>query len=227
MTSPANPIPVYCIPGLGADHRVFARLRLPEGFAAEYLDWIPPARKEKLEEYAARMAERITTDQPFVLLGLSMGGMVATEIAKRRPALGVVLLSSIPSAHSLPFYYRWAGRIYLPQLVPISLLRSASAVKRIFTSEQTEDKKLILQMIRDTDPRFIRWAMTAIVQWQGEAREGKLLHIHGTADGLLPVRYTHPTHRIAGAGHMMVFTHATEINRILSAELPHLYTSAV
>lgn len=227
MSSPANCIPVYCLPGLGADHRVFARLHLPEGFEAVYLDWIPPEKKEKLEDYAVRMAESIPGHSPFLLLGLSMGGMVATEIAKVKPASGIILLSSIPTAQSLPYYYRWAGKIYLPQLVPVSLLRSASAVKRIFTSEHSADKKIILQMIRDTDPAFIRWAMNAIVKWKGEAPQTELLHIHGSADGLLPVRYTQPTHMISGAGHMMVFTHAAEINAILSTELRRFYTTPV
>jgi hypothetical protein len=43
----------------------------------------------------------------------------------------------------------------------------------------------------------------------------KLVHIHGTRDGILPVRFTKPTHTIAG-GHLMVLNRAHEINKILN-----------
>jgi len=218
-----NPIPVYCIPGLGADRRVFARLQLPEGFQSVYMDWIPPEKGESLSAYARRMASSINQEEPFVLLGLSMGGMVAVEIAAQIKPILVVLLSSIPTSKHLPFYYRWAGVLQLPRLVPIRLIRAGALVKRIFVSEAAEDKKLVQQMIHDSDPAFIRWAMQAIVHWKGNPQPEFLLHIHGTADGLLPVRFTLPTHLIKDAGHLMVLTHATAVNEILKKELGDFY----
>ncbi len=218
-----KPIPVYCIPGLGADQRVFARLQLPERFEAVHLTWMPPEKGETLPAYAMRLAAGIDLEKPFVLLGLSMGGMVAAEIASRTNPLKLILLSSISSSQQLPFYYRWAGFFQLPRIVPIRLIRAGAMVKRIFVTEAAEDKKLVQQMIRDSDPAFIRWAMQAIVQWNGNPQPESVLHIHGTADGLLPVRFTRPTHLIKDAGHLMVLTHATAVNEILKKELDNFY----
>jgi surfactin synthase thioesterase subunit len=74
---------IYLISGLGADRRVFKKLVFPTDFELIYLDWITPEPAESLEAYAARLALNIDTSAPFYLIGLSFGGMLATEIAKK------------------------------------------------------------------------------------------------------------------------------------------------
>jgi len=98
-------------------------------------------------------------------------------------------------------------------------------VKRFFTTEKNEDKKLLQQLIRDTDPAFIRWALNAIVHWDCKDFSGQYVHIHGAQDLILPVRYTKPTHVIQKAGHLMVMTKAIEINGILAEALKNISTS--
>lgn len=174
---------------------------------------------ESLHDYALRLAERINVNEEFILAGLSMGGMMAVEIAKLHSPTMLILISSISCSAHLPFYYRAAGRIRLHRLLPISLLKSASFIKRFFTAEKNEDKKLIRQLIRDTDPAFIRWALNAILQWDCADFHGQYVHIHGSGDMLLPMRYTKPTHVIPKAGHMMIMTKAAEINSIITDAL--------
>lgn len=80
----------YFISGMGADKRVFTHIQLPEGFEAVFLDWLAPNREETLPSYAMRLADHIDTTEPFVLIGLSFGGMLATEIAKQYPPAATV-----------------------------------------------------------------------------------------------------------------------------------------
>ena len=75
----------YFISGIGADYRMFTHIRLPEGYQAVYIHWIPPKKKEPLGAYASRLIAQIDTAEPFVLIGLSLGGIMAVEIAKRYP----------------------------------------------------------------------------------------------------------------------------------------------
>ena len=213
---------VYFISGLGADSRAFRHIQLPEGFTAVYLDWIKPMKNEPLTDYAMRLSERINKTERFALVGLSMGGMMAIEIAKRFPPVFTILLSSVSCSAHLPFYFRVAAKLRLQKMVPISLLKSGSFIKRFFTAETSEDKKLMRQLIRETDPAFIRWAIDAILRWNCEDFSGPYIHIHGTRDGILPSRYTKPTHTITRAGHLMVLTKANEINRILAETLSTL-----
>lgn len=209
----------YLISGLAADSRVFKHIRLPDSIEVVYLEWIQPRKKESLKEYALRMSERIRMDEPFVLMGLSMGGMIASEIARVKKPVKLILISSVPCSGNLPFYFRTAGTLSLYKLVPVAALKWAARTKRFFTTETNEDKKLLREVIQESDNDFIRWAVEAILKWKQDDSPAHLVHIHGNKDEVLPIRFTHPTHIIKGAGHMMILTHAREINRILAAEL--------
>lgn len=208
---------VYFISGLGADKSVFKHIELPEGFTAHHLAWIKPLPNESLHDYALRLAEGIDHSQPFILLGLSMGGMMAVEIAKTYPAQCVILLSSIPVAQDLPKYYHWVGG--LRRIIPIGFFMKASVVKRFFTTETAEDKRMLKAMIRRVDPAFVKWAMGAILKWDCKEAPANVIHIHGTSDGVLPCRFTHPQYKLKGAGHLAVLNRAKEINSILAEVL--------
>ena len=206
---------VYFISGLGADSRMFKHIRLPEGYEMVHLDWLKPVPGETLGEYAVRMAGRIDRSEPFALLGLSFGGMLASEIAQRYGVAKTILVSSVPLPRHLPFYFHIGGRIWLHRLLPVSLIKSAALIKRLFSPETREDKELLWQVIKESDNDFIRWAMDAIVRWNGGSASFPYIHIHGTRDEVLPVRYTAPTHRIPRAGHLMVMNRADELNGII------------
>lgn len=204
---------------MAADSRVFKHIRLPEGYEAVFLEWIEPLPDESLPSYALRLAKGIDRSEPFALIGLSFGGMIATEIARQFPPAMTILISSIPVSAELPFYFRVAARLRLHQLVPISLLKGAAAAKRFFTKERNEDKKLIVQAIRESDPNMIRWSMNAILNWKNDFVPQPVCHIHGTHDEVLPIRFTHPTHTIHRAGHMLVMTEASQVNEIIKNTL--------
>jgi len=211
---------VYFISGLAADSRVFKYMKLPHGFEAVYLEWFAPLPNETLEEYAMRMAQCIDSAEPFGLIGLSMGGMIASVIAKKFPPATLVLLSSIPVSDHLPGYFRVAGSLHLHKAVPIGLVKSMARAKRWFTVETNEDKKMLHQIIQESDNHFIRWAMGAILKWKSiDLPKHTYTHIHGTRDEVLPVRFTKPTHIIKKAGHLMVLTNAREVNRIIGEAL--------
>jgi pimeloyl-ACP methyl ester carboxylesterase len=206
---------VYFIPGLAADSRVFRHIRLPDGFESVYLVWIKPKKDESLCEYAFRLSGQISTADPFILIGLSFGGMLAVEIAKIFNPLQVILIASVPHHHHIPPWYRTAYRAGLNRILGPNLLKNAVYMKRYFTSESSVDKAIVRQMARDMDPDFIRWAVKAVMSWHTDDREINIHHIHGTRDFILPIRFTKPHYKIPGAGHLMIFNRAEEINRIL------------
>jgi pimeloyl-ACP methyl ester carboxylesterase len=209
----------YFISGLAADQRVFNHIRLPKGFEAIYLTWISPQHEETLQHYALRLAKSINTNEPFILIGLSFGGMLATEIAKQLKPLCTILISSIPVSDHLPGYFKAAGRMGLHKMVPVSLVKSAAATKRFLTHESATDKKLLWKIIDESDPRIIRWGMDAILKWDNKELPKTFWHIHGSKDEVLPIKYTKPTHIINGGGHMMIMEHADEVNKILGEVL--------
>jgi pimeloyl-ACP methyl ester carboxylesterase len=206
---------VYFISGLAADSRMFKNIRLPANCEPVFLEWITPLKNESLKNYALRLAAGIDASEPFALIGLSMGGMIAAEIARQYKPVVTVLISSVPASNQLPFYFKIAGLLRLYRMVPVSLVKSAARIKRLFTAETEEDKAMLHTIIRESNSAFIYWAMGAILKWKSETLPGPYIHIHGTKDEMLPIRFTKPTHIIPKAGHLMVMNRSKEINAIL------------
>jgi pimeloyl-ACP methyl ester carboxylesterase len=210
---------VYFISGIAADRRAFRHIRLPAGFESIHIDWIKPLSNESLKDYAIRLSDKINTREPFCLVGLSMGGIVASEIALRTHPRAIVIIGSVPVYSHLPSYYKWAGRLKFHRVLPGSFYKYASMTKHFFTREPHEDKQDIYRMIRETDPSFIRWGIGAVLSWTNNKMPESLTHIHGTRDEVFPFSFTSPTHVIPRGDHMLVISHPEEINRILAEVL--------
>jgi pimeloyl-ACP methyl ester carboxylesterase len=206
---------VYFISGLGGDSRVFQFIELPAGYEKVCVEWIPHKKTESLGDYAIRLAEKIDKSEPFILAGLSMGGMIAVEIAKRYPPVLTILMSSVPLHSHFPQKLRWMHALQLHRIVPVTLYKTASLIKRSFSNEQKEVKELLKELIRDSDPAFLRWALKAILEWKNEWLPSPLLHIHGTRDEILPLKYTQPTHLVDNGKHLMVLSKSEVINTLL------------
>lgn len=205
---------LYLFSGLGADHRAFARMDFGE-YNVTHVRWERPAKGETLAAYAGRLAVQVTEPNP-VFIGLSFGGIVAGEVAKIVQTDQLLLLASVKRADELPPYYRWASTLPLHKLLPSRLLLTPNFLADwLFGVKTREDRKLLADILRDTDLVFLRWAMNVVVNWRGENTHPRLRHIHGTADRILPYRYTRPDFAIAGGGHLMTLTMAQEVSTIL------------
>ena len=206
---------VYFISGIGADKRLFKYIQLPEGFRMKFIEWISPNAGEMIPGYAIRLTQQMDTSKPFVLVGMSLGGIMSVEIAKRFPPVATIIIGSVPVAAQMPRYYGVARALRLASLLPASFFKATVMIKRLFTKEKKEDKQLIRQVTKDGDPLFIKWALDAVLQWNNEEIPEPLWHIHGTRDEVFPWWLTRPSHTIQKGGHMLVMTHAEEINEIL------------
>lgn len=206
---------VYFISGLAADSRVFKHIHLPAGYETIHLEWITATKNESLESYAGRLAVKIDSSKPFILIGLSMGGMVASEIAKIYKPVATILLSSAATYKQFPFRFKIAYHLKLYRFIPGQFFKSVSLIKRLFTTDSGEHKKILEQVIKDSDPAFIRWALEAILKWRNETIPYPMWHIHGSKDEILPMRYTKPTHIIKKGTHLMVMSRAEELNKLI------------
>ncbi len=214
---------IYLISGLGADQRAFGKLSFPADFELVHLDWIPELPKESLPEYAKRLSQKIDTSAPFYLIGLSFGGMLATEIAKNVKPRYTFLISSVTDYRELPWYYQLAGRLSLQKMLPVYLLKRTNILLlRMLGAKTEEEKKILRALVTDSDPNFMKWAMDAILHWRNTEQPSNLVHFHGTADHILPLRYVtyhKPDVQIKNAGHFMVFGNAAELSSLI---IPYL-----
>src|ERR1044071_6928711 len=108
---------IYCISGLGANEKVFQFLDL--SFANPvFIDWLQPLQNETLRQYALRLKEEFITEQEPVIFGLSLGGMLAVEIAKTIPASKAILVSSAKTKREIPFYWRMLAYAPVYRVLP-------------------------------------------------------------------------------------------------------------
>lgn len=211
---------VYFISGIGADHRVFNHIHLPKGYEAAHIHWIPPLRKEPLPEYARRLADQIDSTQPFILCGLSLGGIMAVEIAKCIPPFCTILISSVPASTHLRKLYKQAGRLRLGRLVPSTFLKLAVWIKHSLTIYPAANRRLMRQVIRAGDNHFIYWALNAVLDWENTRIPHPIYHLHGTRDEVFPISLTCPTHIVPQGGHMFVVSRPETVNQFLREVLP-------
>ena len=207
---------VYFISGLGADERIFQRLALPAGFDMVHLSWIKEFPDESLSAYSQRMAADIDTTEPFMLAGLSFGGIVAAEISKiHRPVL-LILFSSVTTKYELPLLYRLAGNMSLSPLVPLRFMAHLMPFFCWFFGADSQQSRALLQsFIRRSDRYHLRWAIARISRWDNTETILPVLHLHGEKDRVFPASNIRNAQLIKGAGHLCVFTHAVQVNALL------------
>jgi pimeloyl-ACP methyl ester carboxylesterase len=212
---------VYCISGLGADHRIFTRLDV-RGIDFAPLAWLTPVKDERIGTYAARMREKIREDRP-VLLGVSFGGMMAIEIAKDIPAATVILVSSIRGRSQLPLGMKLGSLLHIDRLSPAGTIKRGAILNRfenyMLGVESEEEAALCLEYRRHIDRGYLNWAIRTILHWQNEWRPPDFYHIHGARDRIFPLRMAEPTHVIGDGGHLMIYNRAEEISRLLKGIL--------
>jgi pimeloyl-ACP methyl ester carboxylesterase len=218
---------IYFISGLGADERVFHRLQLA-GFRAVHIHWEPPQQGEQLDHYARRLKGQIRTEHP-ILVGLSFGGLVAIEIAKQSDPTQVILLSSIKTAKEIPIYFRLFRWLPVHFVVPFKQLLWAVYwfIYWLFDLGTQQERELLKQILRDTDPVFLRWAMQRVVTWQNHEVPDNLVHVHGSRDRVFPPRNLAADVMVEKGGHLMVLNRAEQISRLLVSLLQTRPTTAV
>ncbi|MCB9262000.1 MAG: alpha/beta hydrolase [Flavobacteriales bacterium] len=209
---------IYILSGLGADHRAFQRIDFKE-FNHTFIQWVAPNRDETLSQYAQRIAKQLTEENP-IIIGLSFGGMVAVEIAKPIPTAQLILISSAKTKHEIPKFYRLLGKLKLHKLLPVTLLKKSNPMTNWFFGVKTiHDKQILADILYDTNPIFLKWAMNAVMIWQNEIIPPNVVHIHGSHDKILPIRCVNATEIIPGGGHLMVLSNHKNLNKVNTSML--------
>ncbi len=209
-------VEIYFFSGLGADSSVFGRLEI-EHPNQRHIDWIETTLGETIEEYAFKLLPQIDRSKRVVFLGVSFGGMVAIEVAKLIDVEKVILVSSVKHSDELPFYFRAAGRMRLHQLIPASLFKMNNPLTHFaFSVVGREEKKLLKNILKQTDDTFLKWAIGRITIWRNDQVPPNVVHIHGTSDKIMPIRFVGDCMRIEGGGHLMIYQKADRISHIVN-----------
>jgi pimeloyl-ACP methyl ester carboxylesterase len=203
---------IYCFSGLGADERVFKYMDFSP-YELVHVQWISPLENETLESYAGRIGTIVDTSLPYALMGLSFGGMLVQELSKRLQPVKTIVISSISGKHEMPLRMKITRTLQMYKYIPAKYFNRPSNIAfGLFGAKTDLEKETLTEILQDTNPAYIRWALHAISNWQN-TETVSAYRIHGSQDQLFPVKNVHPDYVVNGGGHLMVVSHPKEIER--------------
>lgn len=209
----------YLIPGLGGDKRMYAG-QLNKFSDTKVLEFITPLKDETISNYAKRLAEGIDTTQPFILIGVSLGGIMVQEIANIYPPEKSILISSVKSREEIPLWMRIFKYFPLQKIIPGNVYLWAFMVLIGFKTMFQRTNNIIANlrnMAKDANPEFVYWAVNQIINWEAPKKKFSPFHIHGSNDFLFPIkRIKNVSVEVENGTHVMILTHVKEINTHLA-----------
>jgi len=203
---------IHALPGMGSDRRMYSGRwnSLPE-FQAH--DWMPHRGEKSLAQVARSMCDSCAIRDGDVLVGTSLGGMVACEITKIREIPMLYLVASALTKNEVNSLL--AALQPLIRITPIEWIRfSAGSIP----SERA-------QMFLSVEASFIRSMCDAVFEWEGlGTTKTRVFRIHGKRDHLIPS--PEKVDLLLDGGHLLTMTHADECVEFIGAN-QFLESSAV
>jgi pimeloyl-ACP methyl ester carboxylesterase len=213
---------VYLFPGQGSDERLFKNLKLPPGYDTVHISYPVPYKRESLSAYALRFTDRIDTCSPYILMGVSLGGMICTELSDTLNPLRTVVISSAKTRLELPGRYTFQRHLRINRILPKGLIKgSARLLQGIVEPDRRYDKATFKDMLKQKDPLYLKRTVDMIVNWDRISYPEDIVHIHGDSDHTLPLKNISYDYLLEDGSHMMMLTRAPEINLLLVYILSH------
>lgn len=214
---------IFLIPGLGYDCRIFEKLEL-NSFDIEYINWIEPKENENFHEYAKRLFfKKIKKNEEVVLIGHSLGAMIAQEIATLINVKKIFLISSIKTRKELPFSFRVLKPLKLYKLFTKEI--SIKTVKYWGKSHgfiNKSEQDLFKSMVDLQTNNYLQWALKSLSIWKQPIlpKATTLFQIHGTNDKTFSIKLIdNPDKVIEGGSHIMVYKKPQLISQIIIKKL--------
>jgi len=213
---------IYFVPGMAANSKIFEHIQLDNNlYEFHFLEWkIPTTKDESIESYAQRMADDITHASP-VLIGVSFGGLIAQEISKLIQTKKLIIISSIKTNQELPKRLKLVAATKAYKLFPAKFIENLDSYLEYFLGDFQKDKIETYKKymsVRNAD--YLYWAIYTVLHWKQEISIENISHIHGTSDGIFPIKHIVNPIKIENGTHAMILTKAkkiaAEIDKILT-----------
>jgi pimeloyl-ACP methyl ester carboxylesterase len=208
---------IYLFPGQGSDYRIFKELDWKDSYDTVNMHFPVPKKNETLSEYALRFIPLIDTSSDFILLGVSLGGMICTELTDTLNPKRTILISSAKKSEELPGRYTFQKSIRLNRMIPKKTVKKGAIILQpIVEPDSKEDLVFFRSMLGSKDPTYLKRTVNMIINWQRTGYNPDIVHIHGDKDHTIPIKNVEADYVIENGSHMMVYTRAEEITEILN-----------
>jgi pimeloyl-ACP methyl ester carboxylesterase len=209
---------IYCLPGQGSDKRIFDSLEIDPQYIIKIIEYGTPEKLMTMNSFAKQLSGQIDTTQGFILVGVSLGGMICAELNEILNPKKTIIISSAKNRSELPLRYKFQKAIPLYKLFPGSiLLAGAKVLQPIVEPDRKKNKKTFKSMLRSKNSIYMKRTISLIINWDRKNNTKPIYHIHGTSDHTLPIKKIKlPTYTVNNGSHMMTLTRAKEISNILN-----------
>ena len=210
---------IYCFPGQGSDSRLFDSIRIDTAlYKLSFIKYHTPEKWMNMKDFAYSLISQIDTLNPFVLLGVSLGGMLCIELNEKLKPLKTIIISSAKNRNEFPVRYRFQKTIPLYKVLPKSfLLVGAKMMQPLVEPDRNKNKETFKKMLNEKNATYMKRSINLIIKWERTENTDKSYHIHGDNDRTLPIRYIqNPDYIVVNGSHMMTLTRWAEISCILS-----------
>lgn len=212
----AKPV-IYLIPGQGADSRQFKNLSIDNKFEVKNIEYFTPEKGWEMKDFAKALVAQIDTSRKFVLVGVSLGGMLATEMGDFLHPEKIILISSAKCRDEFPGRYKFQRVIPIYKWVPGGLVKGgAKFLQPLVEPDRKYDSEMFKSMLNDKDPVFMKRTVAMIMEWDRTDYRQDIIHIHGDNDHTLPGKNIKYDFLIKNGSHMMVVTRADEISVLIN-----------
>ena len=212
---------IYLFSGLGADERLFQKLKPIPGYTYVPVPYVHPASANTLADYAKLMISTYNFQTPCIFAGVSIGGMIAQEVAQIIKPEKLILISTIQFRNELPKLFKWANNGFVKALLNKPVLEIIAAVGDKFTIKSPEGRELFYAMLRDSNPAFMKFGAGVVMDWEPPKANVPVIRMHGTNDRVFPLSRIEEKgcKVINGGNHFMVFERGMEIGGLIEKEL--------
>ena len=211
-----NPIAVYLFPGQGSDERLFVKIELGSGYKIFYIKYPVPYKGATMKDYAIEISKQIDTSQQYIMIGVSLGGMICSELSDILNPEKIIIISSAKCRKELPFRYRFQKAIPLNKIIPGFLVKiGAQILQPIVEPDRNKNKSIFKSMLKSKSSKYYKRTVDLIVNWNRDSCNFNIIHIHGTKDHTIPIRNVKFDYKIDKGSHMMTLTRGDEINNLI------------
>jgi pimeloyl-ACP methyl ester carboxylesterase len=212
---------IYFLQGQGSDIRLFDSLQLDTNYSLQFIQYSTPPKNATMQSFARELIQQIDTTQPFVLAGVSLGGMLCVEMQEMVHPEKTIIISSVSNRKEFPFRYRFQRAIPLYALFPgRMILGGAKMLQPIVEPDRKHNKETFKKMLRAKNPVYMKRAVRLIIRWDRKTAPDGIIQIHGTNDHTLPYRKIKKAdYTIKGGSHMMTLTRAKEVSEAINKAL--------
>ena len=190
-------------PGMGATSSMYGDLWKKE-LEGQFHDWPKWQGERALTDIAKRIIEEHRIESGDTVIGTSLGGILACEIANQVDLKRIVLIGSAQRKEEINSIL--SALHPLIDLTPIAFIQMSSGK---LPSDLTD-------MFSHSDPEFIRNMSKAIFSWDGLKSDVPVLRIHGKKD--LVISLPKDADHTVDGGHLIVMTHPHECIKPIKGE---------